>query len=169
MVNYRSRIPDAYDALLAICTAAFADDPTVGVHDGPFLQGGMKRKFITIGWPGFESGYQFPSRSMAEQPGSPVVNVTAEQQGMGPSIEEHFEINCAAAVLDGDTKNMAVARQATYAFMSEIGELIQPPWLNGTVQKATMNQVGELHQMQQRTGAMVIATFSVGCWAFSGQ
>jgi hypothetical protein len=166
--SWESHVPDAIDALMALISPPL-EALGVMVKDGPWISGETKRDVVCIGWPGFGSGYQYPSRSMGEDLGSPDVTFESVQSGLGPSVLERFTVNCVSIARVGTTKNISAARRTAYANLAVIGGLIKPPWISGTTIKATMGSAGMLHQIQDRSGMLAVVTFGIACEAFAGQ
>lgn len=175
MQPYRSRIPAAIDDLTATLKQRLELNPperTVTVHDGPWAQGGTEHDRVIVAWGGFIPGYEYPSRSMSEQPGHAAVSSQSTQVGLGPGLMEQFSISCAAMSWTGSTggeHDMSTARQRAYDLMTLTGTLVEPPWLNNTVMRAVFNRTGGLSQILQRRGLVMVVSFTIECTAMAQQ
>jgi hypothetical protein len=167
---FQSVIPAAIDALVGLTTAAAsAANPDVLVKDGMWTSEESAGQLLSIAWPGFMPGYQYPTRSMNEELGQSGVTSSSAQMGLGASVMETFVIKCAALVRIGETLNISKARIQAYANMSIVGQVLGPPWLGGTVMKATMGTEGSLNQVQDRKGLLIVAVFGIECEGIAQQ
>ena len=165
---WQSHVPDAIDALVALITPPLKAI-NVMVKDGPWVSAEVNRDVVCVGWAGFGSGYQYPSRSMSEDLGGPDVTFESIESGLGPSVMERFTINCASIARVGTTKSISACRRSAYANLTAVGSVIKPPWIGGTTIKAVMGSTGMLHQVQDRGGMLAIVTFGISCEAFAAQ
>lgn len=167
---WASRVPDALDALVAGLQAAVAGTSVI-VRDGPWLEGGADPQVIVIGFTGFFSGYQFPTRSQSEDFGGAAVTSGGVMTGLGAGIMETFTISCASIVRTGDTKAVADARRTAYNNVTTVARVItQPPlWMNASLMKATIASSHSLDYVQDRRGLLVFLPFAIEAQAFAQQ
>jgi hypothetical protein len=168
VTRYTSHVPAAIDALVALVRTGLSNLDVL-VKDGAWTSQETKQDIVCIGWSGFIPGYQFPSKTMSEQLGGADVSLTAVAEGLGPSIREVFVISCCSISRVGSTDGMPEARRRAYANMNAVGGMINPPWLEANVIKATMGTTSSLHQEQERRGALAVVTFSVEAEAYAQQ
>lgn len=173
-VIYRSRVPDAISALASLCTSLFAGTK-VYVHDGPFTSSAAALDVVVIGWNGFVPGYQRPVQATDEDFAGGTVSLSTKMEGLGPSLRENFTINCAVIARAGNG-SIHDARTRAYANLAIIGSNLLRPnaanqgqFLAGAVQRATMSASSQLHETQDRRGALALITFGVECESYAGQ
>lgn len=175
---WKSQVPYAITQLYlltkaAIAAAAVPGGPQVDVHDGPFVSADSASQLIVIGWTGFIPGYQFPSRSMSETLQAPAATSAALAEGLAPSLRERFEIACASICRIGtehDSVDIPSARLAAYANIEFVGNAVAAnQTLNRTVGRSSFGATSELHEANDRRGALAVVTFTVECEGFSQQ
>src|SRR6266498_4253619 len=139
---WRSTAPVAVDALTVTLRDAFRGSP-VRVHDGRFLSKSTAKQIVVVGWTGFPSAYQFPTRAMSESmmgESALAVSTTSEQMGLGASVMETTLISCASVARSGTTGEAEAAqmRDLVYENAHVVGRSLGPPWLGGAVMSARM-------------------------------
>lgn len=168
---WASNVPAAISALVSALQLDMAVSfPAVVVKDGMFISAETNSDMVVVGWSGFVPGYQYPSRSVSEQLLQPVVKSVGFLEGLGPSVREEIEINCAAITRVG-SDDLVDARTRAYNHVAVVGRMIAPPLstLAGFLARTTMAQQLQLHQVHDRRGALAIVTFGIRGEAYAQQ
>lgn len=167
---FASLVPDAIDQIVARVTAR-AQGTDLTVRDGPWTEGGTDPNVVVIGFTGFFSGYQFPTRSQSEDFGSASVTTQTAYQGLGAGVVENFTIACASIYRTGDTKKVSAARKKVYANVTTVAQvLLEPPlWIQGRAMSATIGPSLSLDYVIDRRGLLCYVAFSIDCSGFAQQ
>ncbi len=170
---WKSHIPDAMDALVDLVEARVALlGLDIKVSDGGFIGGGTAAQVLQLGWPGFQPGYEYPSRSMSEETGNAAVASEGSLQGLAPAVIETFTIACASLVRSGSTSQaeMRLARRNAYQNINIVATVVQGPNnLNGSVARMTMGSTTSYYPIQDRRGLLALVSFGIRCEAFAQQ
>jgi hypothetical protein len=173
MRPWESHVPDAMDALVDLVEQRVALlGLDIKVSDGGFIGGGTTSQVLQLGWPGFQPGYEYPSRSMSEETGNAAVASEGSLQGLAPAVIETFTISCASLVRSGSTSQaeMRASRRTAYQNIKIVAEVVQGPNnLNGSVARMTMGSTASYYPVQDRRGLMSVVTFGIRCDAFAQQ
>ena len=170
MHTYQTNVPAALDGLVAVVKAAVAAAEWASkspiVHDGVWTS--METNdVIAVGWEGELPGYQRPTQAFSDDQGTPGVDVTTTQQGLGPTLLETIVIHCGILCRMGDSE-IGPARRRAFSYQQVIGQAVtQRPYLNGAVQKLTFAASHNTRQAKDRMGALVVLPFSIECMAFA--
>lgn len=169
---YQSLVPAAITALVAYVKQATATIADLEVHDGPWVLGGSVKNVIVIGWEGFPTSVTRPAMAMEERLGAPDITSTGELLGLGPGIMETFNIACACLARDG-TSDIPTARANAYSYQTLVGQILASREMAGQqiggVMQAIMSTTHDLHQVQDKRGALAVVTFNIQCKAFAQQ
>jgi hypothetical protein len=124
-----------------------------------------------IGFTGFFSGYQFPTRSQSEDFGAPTVSTTTAYSGLGLSISENFTISCASIYRSGDVKLVSASRRKVYANIVPVAQvLLEPPLaIQGRAMQATIGPAMSLDYVIDRRGLLTYLAFAIDCTGFAQQ
>lgn len=170
---WQSHIPDALDALVDLVEQNVAlKGLDIKVSDGGFIGGGSATQVLQLGWPGFQPGYEYPSRSMSEETGNAAVASEGSLQGLAPGVIETFTIACASLVRSGTTNQteMRLARRTAYQNINLVAQVVQGPNnLNGSVSRMTMGSSVSYFPIQDRRGLLAVVTFGIRCEAWAQQ
>lgn len=150
-----SRVPDAIDALVDLCTAS-PSLAVVTVTDGPPLDDLTNPDLLFIGWA--------PAAETA-------ASIRQDFAGAGARRrDEDFSITCYAESRSGDT-DMKVLRRQVFGLVASVEQLLratndQPdaPTLGGAVLWAHLT-AGDLTQQQNDDGTLAGLTFTIACHA----
>jgi hypothetical protein len=170
---WESHVPDALDALVDLVEQQVAlQGLDIKVSDGGFIGGGSAPQVLQLGWPGFQPGYEYPSRSMSEETGNAAVSSQGALQGLAPGVIETFTIACASLVRVGTTNQagMRAARRTAYENIKVVSTVVQGPNnLNGSVARMLMGSTASYFPIQDRRGLLTVVTFGIRCEAFAQQ
>lgn len=150
-----SRVPDAIDALVDLCTAS----PTlagVTVTDGPPLDDLTNPNLLFIGWA--------PAAEAAASIAQNFAGAGARRR------DEDFSISCYAESRSGNT-DMRVIRRQVFGLVAAVETVLratntQPdaPTLGGAVLWAHLT-AGDLSEQQNDDGTLAGLTFTITCHA----
>lgn len=150
-----SRVPDAIDALVDMCTAASAL-ADVTVSDGPPLSDLADEQQLSIGWS--------PDVTNAATITQDFASAGARRR------DEDFAVSCYAEVRSGDI-DMRAVRRAVFNLVAVVEQSLratdeepEAPTLRGTVLWAHLT-TGDLTQQQTDDGALAGLTFTISCHA----
>lgn len=170
---YLSRVPDAMEALVDLVEQQVAlQGLDIKVSDGGFIGGGSQTQVLQLGWPGFQPGYEYPTRSMSEETGNAAVSSQGVLQGLAPGELETFIIACASLVRSGSTSQaeMRAARRTAYQNVNIVASVVQGPGnLKGSVARVTMASTLSYFPVQDRRGLLAVVSFGIRCEAWAQQ
>lgn len=150
-----SRVPEAIDALLALCRAA-PELAAATVSDGPPLTNLTAEQLLFIGWA--------PSADTAASITQNFASAGARRR------DEDFSIACYAEARSGGT-TMKTVRDQVFGLVATVETILRAtdaapdaPTLGGAVLWSHLT-AGELTQPQTADGALAGLTFTVTCKA----
>lgn len=151
MDGFNTTIPAAIDALVALWSAAFADQDDVSVNDGPVIGGDGTYKRVSVGWDGNEGAAQ----------------AETSPEGLGGSPDrETYTIFCSATASVGDS-GAQLARNAVFGLFSTCtAALGADRTLGGLVLRAMPASVA-YHQVASPSGRQAILAFGISVTAFT--
>lgn len=164
-----STINAAVTYLVATARAAWADDSTAYVFDGP-TPAGFNQEVPNKVWIGADP-------TLDDQPGFEAV--TGDHQAatlsQGRTLDESYAIACAVEHWDGGT-DLAEARTAAFGYLATFEAFVRgvPPvgpgdtTLGGALGTSGWAQLSggvAMHQQQQPKGCVVLITFHITCRA----